>query len=76
MVFEIKTKGWLQSTIRVIKDPKNAERFLCIDGMHRVTAMQQLKKEDIRFKDTSLEILVYPEMNEFMQCALADSNYY
>jgi hypothetical protein len=74
MISAITTNGWMQSTIRVIKDPLNPERFLCIDGMHRVSAMKQIKLVDKRFEDIKMESMVYPQMPEFTQCILADSN--
>ena len=74
MIQMIKKNGWLHSLIRVVRNPQNPERYLCIDGMHRVTAMQQIRKEDQSFMDVKLETLVYPAMSEFDQCILADSN--
>jgi hypothetical protein len=74
MVSMIKKNGWLHSVIRVIANPQYPGRYSCIDGMHRVTAMQQIRKEDQMFIDVKMQAVVYPEMSDFDQCILADSN--
>lgn len=72
----IAKNGWLGSTVRVIVNPANSSRYLCIDGMHRISAMKELRAEHDKFKKVEMRIEVYPPMNEYTQCILADSNYY
>lgn len=44
--------------------------------MHRVQALKQLRQEDSRYKTIEMRIEVYPEMSDYTQCILADSNDY
>ena len=64
--------GWQNTPIRVFK--KEDGRYGCIDGMHRVQALQDLKRDGIeKFKDGNYQVYVYEQMPELDQCILADS---
>jgi hypothetical protein len=74
IVQSIRSKGWSDSVIRVMKNPIDENRYLCIDGMHRVSAMTLLKNQDNAYANKKINAMVYPVFSEFDQCILADSN--
>jgi hypothetical protein len=75
MYNKIKKDGWKDSAIRLMNDPNDSTSYLCIDGMHRVEALKKLKRDDKKFENFKLNATVYPHLNEYYQCILADSNF-
>ena len=61
------------STIRVMKSTDRPGTYECIDGMHRVMALQELMKEFKEFRDIKYSVHVLEPMNDFQQCLLAES---
>lgn len=72
MVKMILEKGWKDSTIRLMPKPGQAGKYICLDGMHRVTAMQKLTRTESKYKNFKFYAVVYPEIGEFDQCIMAD----